>query len=138
MIAPKEAGMGWFLIRAGMAAIGLWLASEIVPGVHVLTPGSIIAAALLLGVANAIVRPVLIILTLPITLVTLGLFLLVINGFMIELVSYFLPGFIVDGFGSAILASIIVSLTSWAMSGWFGPPHGRIDVITMRHSGRWD
>jgi len=130
--------MGWFLIRAAMVAIGLWLASQIVPGVHILTPGSLIAAALLLGIVNAIVRPVLVILTLPITLVTLGLFLLVINGLMIELVSHLLSGFVVDGFGSAILASIIVSITSWVMSGWFGPPHGRMDVITVRHSGRWD
>ena len=130
--------MGWFFVRAAVAALGLWLASQIVPGVHILTPGSLIAAGLLLGVVNAIVRPVLLILTLPITLLTLGLFLLVINGFMIELVSYFLNGFVVDGFGSAILASIVVSLTSWAVSGWFGPPHGRIDVITMRHSGRWE
>jgi putative membrane protein len=129
--------MAWFLIRAAMAAIGLWMASQIVPGVHILTPGSLIAAALLLGVVNAIVRPALVILTLPITLVTLGLFLLVINGLMIELVSHLLAGFVVDGFGSAILASILVSLTSWVMSGWFGP-HGRIDVVTVRRTGGWE
>ena len=129
--------MAGFLIRAAVVAIGLWLASQIVPGIHILTPAALIAAALLLGVVNAIVRPILVILTFPITLLTLGLFLLVINGLMIELVSYFLPGFVVVGLGSAILASIIVSLTSWAMSGWFGPPHGRIEVMTMRH-GRWE
>jgi len=130
--------MAGFLIRAAVVAIGLWLASQIVPGIHILTPGSLIAAALLLGVVNAIVRPILVILTFPITLLTLGLFLLVINGLMIELVSWLLPGFVVDGLGSAILASIIVSLTSWVMSGWFGPPHGRIEVVTMRHHGRWE
>ena len=130
--------MQGFLIRAAVVGIGLWLASQIVPGVHILTPGSLIAAALLLGIVNAIVRPILVILTFPITLLTLGLFLLVINGLMIELVSYFLHGFVVDGFGSAILASIIVSLTSWVMSGWVGPPHGRITVVTGRHYGRWE
>ena len=130
--------MAWFLIRAAVVAIGLWLASQIVPGVHIRTPGSLIAAALLLGIINAIVRPVLIILTLPITLLTLGLFLLVINGLMIELVSYFLSGFVVDGLWSAILTAIIVSLTSWVMSGWVGPPRGRIDVVTMRPNGRWE
>ena len=130
--------MAGFLIRAAVVAIGLWLASQIVPGVRILTPGSLIAAALLLGIVNAIVRPILVILTFPITLLTLGLFLLVINGLMIELVSYFLPGLIVDGLWPAILASIIVSLTSWVMSGWVGPPHGRIEVVTMRHGGRWE
>jgi putative membrane protein len=130
--------MNGFLIRAAVVAIGLWLASEIVPGVHILSPGSLIAAALLLGVINASVRPILILLTLPITLLTLGLFLLVINGLMIELVSYFLKGFVVDGLWPAILTSIIVSLTSWVMSGWVGPPHGRIEVVSTRHMGRWD
>ena len=130
--------MAGFLIRAAVVAIGLWLASQIVPGIHILSPGSLIAAVLLLGVVNAIIRPILVILTFPITLLTLGLFLLVINGLMIELVSWLLPGFVVDGLGSAILASIIVSLTSWVMSGWFGPPHGRIEVVTGRHYGRWE
>ena len=115
--------MAGFLIRAIVVAIGLWLASQIVPGIHILTPGSLIAAALLLGIVNAVIRPILVILTFPITLLSLGLFLLVINGLMIELVAYFLPGFVVAGLGSAILASIIVSVTSWVMSGWVGPPH---------------
>jgi putative membrane protein len=130
--------MAGFLIRAAVVAIGLWLASQIVPGVHILIPGALIAAALLLGIVNAIVRPILVILTFPITLLTLGLFLLVVNGLMIELVSYLLPGFVVDGLWPAILASIIVSLTSWVMSGWVGPPRGRIDVVTVRHDGRWE
>src|SRR5271170_7977882 len=129
--------MNGFLIRAVVVAIGLWLASEIVPGVTILSPGSLIAAALLLGIVNAFVRPILVILTFPITLLTLGLFLLFINGLMIELVSYFLKGFVVDGLWAAILASVVVSLTSWVMSGWVGPPHGRIDVVTVRNTGRW-
>jgi putative membrane protein len=130
--------MNGFLIRAAVVALGLWLASQIVPGVHILSPGSLIAAALLLGIVNAIVRPILIILTLPITLLTLGIFLLVINGLMIDLVSYFLSGFVVDGLWPATLAAIVVSLTSWVMSGWVGPPHGRIEVVTGRHDGRWE
>ena len=130
--------MNGFLIRAVVVGIGLWLASQIVPGVHILSIESLIAAALLLGIINAFVRPILVILTFPITLLTLGLFLLVINGLMIELVSYFLKGFVVDGLWPAILASIVVSLTSWVMSGWVGPPHGRIDVVTVRHDGRWE
>ncbi len=127
-----------FLIRAAVVAIGLWLASKIVPGVHILSTESLIAAALLLGIVNAVVRPILIILTFPITLLTLGLFLLVINGLMIELVSHFLSGFVVDGLWAAILTAIVVSLTSWVMSGWIGP-NGRIEVVTYRQPpGRWD
>ena len=130
--------MNGFLIRAGVVAIGLWLASEIVPGVSFQSPGSLIAAALLLGIVNAFVRPIIVILTLPITLLTLGLFLLVINALMILLVAWFLPGFMVAGFWSAVFAAIIVSLTSWVMSGWIGP-RGRIEVVTMRSPrGRWE
>ena len=82
-----------------MSRIGLWLASQIIPGVHFVSSESLIAAALLLGIVNALVRPILVILTFPITVLTLGLFLLVINGLMIELVSYFLSGFVGLVFG---------------------------------------
>ena len=131
-----------FLIRAVVVAIGLWLASQIVPGVEFRSTGALIAAALLLGIINAFVRPILILLTLPITLLTLGLFLLVINGLMIELVSWFLQeSFVVTGFWPAFFAAIVVGLTSWVMSGWIGGPQnkGRIDVITIRQTqpGRW-
>jgi len=133
--------MEGFLIRAVVVGIGLWLASQIVPGVEFRSTESLIAAALLLGIVNAFVRPVLIILTLPIALVTLGFFLLVINGLMIELVAWFLKGFVVAGFWPAFFAAIVVGLTSWVMSGWVGgPPKGRIDVVTMRQTGpgRWE
>ena len=99
-----------------MAAAGLWLASRIVPGIHVSSWGSLAAAAVLLGLVNAIVRPIVILLTLPFTLVTLGLFLLVINAAMLELVALMLRGFSVHGFGAAILGSIVISLVSWAAS----------------------
>jgi putative membrane protein len=82
------------------------------------------------------VRPILVILTFPITILTLGFFLLIINGLMIELVSYFLSGFVVTGFWSAFFAAILVSLTSWVMSGWVGPPHGRIDIVRARFRRR--
>jgi len=133
--------MEGFLIRAVVVAIGLWLASKIISGIGFDSTGTLIAAALLLGIVNAFVRPVLIILTLPIALVTLGFFLLVINGLMIELVAWFLKGFVVAGFWPAFFAAIVVGLTSWVMSGWVGgPPKGRIDVVTMRQTGpgRWE
>src|SRR5271163_1381462 len=99
--------MEGFLIRAVVVAIGLWLASKIVPGIAFNSTETLIAAALLLGIVNAFVRPI--ILTLPITLLTLGLFLLVINALMILLVAYFLSGFVVAGFWSAVFAAIVVS-----------------------------
>jgi putative membrane protein len=127
-----------FLVRAAVVGLGLWLASKVVPGVGFESTGTLVAAAILLGIVNAFIRPILVILTFPITLVTLGLFLIVINGLMIEFVAWLLPSFHVAGLWPAILAAIIVSLTSWAMSGWVGPPHGRIDVVNVRRPGGWD
>jgi putative membrane protein len=129
--------MRGFFIRAAVVALGLWLASQIVPGVEIQTPGALIAAALLLGVVNAVIRPVLVILTFPITLLTLGLFLLVINGLMIELVAHFLKGFAVADLWSAVLSAIVISITSWLMSGFVGP-QGRIEVVTVRDYRRLD
>ena len=129
--------MEGFLIRAVVVGIGLWLASKIVPGIAFNSTETLIAAALLLGIVNAFVRPIIVILTLPITLLTLGLFLLVINALMILLVAYFLPGFVVAGFWPAVFAAIVVSLTSWVMSGYVGP-RGRIEVVTMRQPGRYE
>ena len=130
--------MEGFLIRAAVVGIGLWLASKIVSGIAFNSTETLIAAALLLGIVNAFVRPIIVILTLPITLLTLGLFLLVINALMILLVAWFLPGFVVASFWSAVFAAIVVSLTSWVMSGWIGP-RGRIEVMTTHSArGRWD
>src|ERR1700728_2509773 len=131
--------MEGFLIRAVLVAIGLWLASKIVPGIDFNSTGTLVAAPLLLGIVNAFVRPIIIILTLPITLLTLGLFLLVINALMMMLVAWFLPGFLVAGFWSAIFAAIVVGLTSWIMSGWIGP-RGRVEVMNVQQPGghgRW-
>jgi putative membrane protein len=105
--------MAYFILRVLIAALGLWLATEWVPGISVATPTTLILAALLLGVVNAVVRPIVVLLTLPVTLVTLGLFLLVINAAMLGLVAAFLPGFSVTGFWAAFLAAILVSLVSW-------------------------
>ena len=123
--------MRGFVIRAAIVALGLWVASAIVPGIEIRSGGALIAAAVLLAVVNAIVRPVLIILTLPITLLTLGLFLLIINGLMIEMVAALLHGFVVVGLWPAILTSIIVSITGWLVNGFIGP-EGRVEVIEMR------
>jgi len=105
--------MGKLLVRALFGALGLWLAAEVVPGVSIDGLGTLIVAVLLLGVVNAIVRPVVVILTFPITLVTLGLFLLVVNAAMIGLVAMLLGGFRVDGVVPGVLAAIVTGLISW-------------------------
>jgi putative membrane protein len=102
-----------FLLRVLLGAVGLWLAAKIVPGVSVHGLGSLLAAALLLGVVNALVRPVLVFLTLPLTVLTLGLFLLVVNAAMIGLVALLLKGFDVAGLWSAIGAAVVTGLVSW-------------------------
>jgi putative membrane protein len=110
--------MTGFLLRVVITAIGLWLATVWVPGVHVAGVPTLLLAGLLRGVVNAIVRPIAFILTLPITILTLGLFLLVLNALMVWLVAWMLPGFHVDGFKAAFLTAIIVWLVGWVAS-WF-------------------
>jgi len=123
--------MTGFLIRLAVVALGLYLASEIVPGMVIHGTGTLVAAALLLGIVNALVRPIAVVLTLPLTVVTLGLFLLVVNAGMLALVAALLPGFRLDGFGPALLGSIVVGLTSWVAS-WYVGPKGRVEVMVVR------
>jgi putative membrane protein len=123
--------MSGFLIRLLITAFGLWVAQAIVPGMEIHGVGTLLAAALLLGIVNAIVRPLIIVLTLPITVLSLGLFLLVVNAAMLGLVAGFLDGFVLRGFFSALLGSIVVSITSW-MASWYIGPSGRVEVIVQR------
>ena len=113
--------MAFFILRVLIAALGLWLATEWVQGINVSSATTLILAALLLGVVNAIVRPIVVLLTLPVTLLTLGLFLLIINAAMLGLVAAFLPGFAISGFGPAFWAAIIVSVVSWIGAALFKP-----------------
>jgi putative membrane protein len=103
-----------FLLKFVIGALALWVATKVVPGVSVEGYEALAVAAILLGIVNAVVRPALIILTLPLTLVTLGLFLFVINGITISLVDAILPGMKIDSFGHAMLAALVVWIVSWA------------------------
>jgi putative membrane protein len=123
--------MTGFFLRAAVAALGLWLATQILQGLSFDGPGVLIAAALLLGVVNAIVRPIAVILTLPLTLLTLGLFLLVVNAGMVGLVALLLDGFHIAGFWTAVGASLIVSIVSWAASGLLNDK-GKLEVMRLR------
>ena len=104
------------ITRLIVVALGLWLASELVPGIEVRGGWTLIGAAILLGLVNAVVRPVLVVLTLPFTILTLGLFLLVINAAMLGLVALMFDGFTIESFWSAILGSLIVSIMGWLAS----------------------
>jgi len=123
--------MTGFFLRVAIVALGLWLAAKIFTGLNFDGPGTLLAAALLLGLVNAVIRPIAVILTLPLTLVTLGLFLIVINAGMLALVAWMLSGFQISSFWTAVGGSLIVSLTSWLASGLIGNS-GRVEIIGRR------
>jgi len=124
--------MTGFVLRALMTAIGLWIATYWVSGIRIDDAATLILAGALLGIVNAIVRPIAIVLTLPITILSLGFFLLVVNAGMVALVAAILPGFhIPGGFWSAFGTALIVWITSWIGS-WLIGPRGKIDVYVRK------
>lgn len=104
--------------RLLITMVGIWLAAALVSGIYVSGFGTVLLAAIILGLVNAFVRPVFVLLTLPLTVITLGLFLLVINAILLGLVAIVLPGMVVHGFWAAFLGAIIISLFSW-VANWF-------------------
>jgi putative membrane protein len=123
-----ELRMIGFLLRAAIAALGLWVASLLLPGISFDSTTTLAIAALLLGVVNAVVRPIAFFLTLPLTVVTLGLFLFVLNAAMVGLVAWLLPGFTISGLWTAIGAAVIVWLVSWVGSSLIGS-RGRLERL---------
>ena len=123
--------MQGFFLRTLITLLGLLLASALIPGVTINGTWSVIFAAVLLGLVNGFVRPVAFLLTLPITILTLGLFLFVLNAAMFGLVAAMLDNFIVEGFWSAVFGSLVVSITSTVAS-WYIGPDGRIEVIVVK------
>jgi putative membrane protein len=109
-----------FLLHWCITSLSLWVASHVFSGLRFTDTSSLIISALLLGFANAIVKPLLVILTLPLTLITFGLFLLVINALMILLVSSLVRGFAVEGFWTAFFASIFISVLSFLLGLFLG------------------
>jgi putative membrane protein len=123
--------MTGFVLRVAIVALGLWLATYVLPGLQFASGLTLLAAAVLLGIVNAIVRPIAVVLTLPLTLLTLGLFLLVVNAAMLGLVALLLSGFQIHGFWTAVGASLIVSLTGWVAAGLIGN-NGKVEVMRSR------
>jgi len=109
--------MARFLLHWLITAVALGVAARLVPGIHIASGPVLVFAALVLGFVNAVVRPVLLVLTLPITVVTLGLFLFVVNAAAFGLAAALVPGFTVASLGSAVLGSLVVALVSWAFLG---------------------
>ena len=107
-----------FIIQFLVTCLALWLAAQVVPGVGFTDTPSLLLAAILLGIANAIVRPILTVLTFPLTILTFGLFLLVVNAAVIGLVAVLLSGFAVNGLWAGIGAAIVTGIVSW-IAGWF-------------------
>jgi putative membrane protein len=105
-----------FLLRLVINAAALWVAAQLIGGIVVTGLTPLLLAALVLGLINAVVRPVLLILTLPLTLLTLGLFIFILNAFCLWLTSRIVPGFDVQTFGAALLGSLVVSLVSWLLT----------------------
>jgi putative membrane protein len=105
-----------FLLRLIVNAAALWVAAQLVPGIVVTGLTPLLLAALVLGLINAIVRPVLLILTLPLTLLTLGLFIFILNAFCLWLTSRIVPGFVVQSFAAALLGALVVSIVSWLLT----------------------
>jgi putative membrane protein len=123
--------MTGFLIRWAVSALSLWVAQAIVPGIRIQGASTLWIAALLLGFVNAVVRPLLVFFTLPITVLTLGLFLLVINAAMLGLVAAMLDRFTIRSFGSALAGAIVVGLVSWLVSSTIGSSH-RVEMFVVR------
>ena len=98
-------------------AVALLVVAYLLPSIHVASFGAALVAALLLGLINAVLRPLLVLLTLPVTLLTLGLFIVVINGMLFWFAGSLIEGFVVGGFWPAVFGSLLYSLVSWALSG---------------------
>ena len=122
-----------FLIRWFCTTIAVAVAAHI-PGIGYASWTALVGAALLLGIVNAFIRPVLLLLSLPFILVTLGFFILVVNALLLWAVGSAVPGFHVDGFWSAFFGAIIISIVSWALSAVFKDSEGHYQILT--HHGQ--
>ena len=124
--------MGWFLVKWLTNAVALGAVAWILPGVTVSSLTALAVAAVVLGVVNTIVKPVLVLLTLPLTVMTLGVFYLIVNGVAFALAAWIVPGFEVRSLGWAMLGAALVGFVSMFIGGFRPPPRStRIDVIDV-------
>jgi len=124
-----------FFLRWSINLLALMIAARLIDGIRIQSLGMGILAAGILGVVNAVIRPVALLLTLPINLVTLGLFTLVINAMMLELVAYLVPGFVIETFRAAFWGALIISIVSWLLNIFVGGDGRMVYIKTTRKSG---
>ena len=123
-------GIRRFVVRWAVTTIAVMVASAVIRGIRYDTVAALIGAALLLGILNAFVRPFLLIISVPLILLTLGLFIFVLNGFLLLLVPHVVVGFHVDSFWSAFWGAIVIGLVSWLLSAFFRGSDGHVHVLT--------
>jgi len=124
------AAMTAFILRWFVTTVAVFVAERLIPGITSSGWETLLGASLLLGIINAFIRPVLLLLSLPFIIVTMGLFIFVINALLLLLVSKVVPAFQVDGFWSAFFGAIIISIVSWTLSLFFRGSDGKIYHIT--------
>jgi putative membrane protein len=131
--------MRGLMVRWAVSALALILTAALLPGIRVGGVLSALVAAAFLGIFNALLRPVLLLLTLPINILTLGLFTLVINGLMLQLVASVIKGVEIDGFGWAVLGSLVLGLINWVVNALIGD-RGNVEIIELRRrrDGTWE
>ncbi|MEO5753391.1 MAG: phage holin family protein [Chthoniobacterales bacterium] len=122
--------MKHFIFRWAVTTAAVMVAAAVISGIRYDSAFSLIGAALLLGILNAFLRPILLLLMAPLIILTLGIFIFVVNGLMLLLVNQFVHGFHVDGFGSAFWGAILISIVSWVLSAFFRGSDGRVYPIT--------
>lgn len=127
--------MKGFFIRCGITGFAVLLASQIIPGIEILSFGSGVAAVVILAFLNAIIRPILYLLSAPFIIVTLGFFMVLINAFLLYLVGGIVKGFLVTGFWSAVGGAILISIVSGILNLCISE-QGRIDIVTRSPAGR--
>ncbi len=127
-----------FLIRWFVTTVAVFLTAMIMP--HGISYGgsmeTLLAASLLLGIVNALVRPLLMLLSLPLILVTMGFFILIVNALMLRLVGVLIHGFEVHGFWAAFFGSILIGIVSWTLNGFFRSKDGKIHTVTHVSRGQ--
>ena len=127
--------MRGFLIRCGITGFAVLLASQIIPGIDIISFGSGVAAVVILSFLNAIIRPILYLLSAPFILVTLGFFMVLINAFLLYFVSGLVKGFLVSGFWPAVGGAILISIVSAILNLWISG-QGHIEMVTRTQTGR--
>jgi putative membrane protein len=125
-----RAAMRHFVIRWLVTTVGVMVAAAFIKGIHYDSTAALIGAALLLGILNAFVRPVLLIIGAPLILLTLGIFILIVNGLMLYWVPGIVTGFHVDSYASAFWGAVVVSVISWMLSAFFRGSDGRVHILT--------